>query len=291
MSEKLSNFFIAIIVIAMVIWGGSWVSAKAIAGSYDANILTFLRFFVSAISFIPIIVSMRLNILLDKHSLKYVVIGSVSMGLYFYVFFKGLETGYASVAGVFVTSLIPIFTLLLSKIFFKSKFRTIDYIGISLGFIGGAVIMKFWQLNFVNIVKSGNIYFLFCPVLWAIVTICSEKSAEKISPIIFSFYCYLTSSLIFFILSIDKQMISVCNGGLKLWLNIIYLSIISSTLATTAYFYATKKISSYRASSFAFIVPVSSLILSILFLGEKPGATTISGGLISILATYIINSK
>lgn len=291
MSEKLSNFFTAIIVIAMVIWGGSWVSAKAIAGSYDANILTFLRFFVSTISFIPIIVLMRLNILLDKHSLKYVVIGSVSMGLYFYVFFKGLETGYASVAGVFVTSLIPIFTLLLSKIFFKSKFRTIDYIGISLGLIGGAVIMKFWQLNFDNIVKSGNIYFLFCPVLWAIVTICSEKSAEKISPIIFSFYCYLTSSLIFFLLSIDKQMISVWDGGLKLWLNIIYLSIISSSLATTAYFYATKKISSYRASSFAFIVPVSSLILSILFLGEKPGATTISGGLISILATYIINSK
>lgn len=291
MSEKLSNFFTAIIVIAMVIWGGSWVSAKAIAGSYDANILTFLRFFVSTISFIPIIVLMRLNILLDKHSLKYVVIGSVSMGLYFYVFFKGLETGYASVAGVFVTSLIPIFTLLLSKIFFKSKFRTVDYIGISLGLIGGAVIMKFWQLNFDNIVKSGNIYFLFCPVLWAIVTICSEKSAQKISPIIFSFYCYLTSSLIFFLLSIDKHMVSVWDGGFKLWLNIIYLSIISSSLATTAYFYATNKISSYRASSFAFIVPVSSLILSILFLGEKPGATTISGGLISILATYIINSK
>ena len=291
MSEKLSDFFTIIIVVSMVIWGGSWVSAKAIAGSYDPFILTFLRFFVSAVSFIPLIIYMKLNLFLNRETIKYVALGAVSMGLYFYLFFKGLETGLAGVAGVFVTSLIPIFTLLLSKILFKKSFRKVDYIGIFLGFIGGAIIIKFWQITPDNIIKSGNIYFLFCPLLWAIVTISSEKSVAKISPLIFSFYCYLFCSVLFFMLSLNKEIGSVLTGGLKLWGNIVYLAIISSTIATTAYFYATKKISSYRASSFAFIVPASSLILSVIFLGEKPDVATLSGGLISVFATYLINTK
>lgn len=289
MPEKLSNIFNLIIIFSMIIWGGSWVSAKAIAGTYDAYVLTFLRFFVSTLSFLPILIFMKLPLFVDKKTLRYIFFGSVSMGLYFYFFFKGLEKGLASVAGVFVTSLIPVFTLMLSKLFFRRSFRTIDYLGIIVGFIGGIVIIKGWKLRADNIFMSGNIYFLLCPTLWAFVTIFSEKSGEKISPIIFSFYCYLFCSLFFLFLSIDKQITSVIYGGVKLWVNIFYLSIISSTIATTAYFYSTTKISSYKASSYAFIVPVSSLILSMLFLKESPELTTVLGGLLSTLATVLIN--
>lgn len=291
MSERLSLFFTTIIVVSMVMWGGSWVSAKAIAGSFDAYILTFLRFFVSTLSFLPLLFFMRLNLIVDRRSFKYIFFGSLSMGLYFYFFFKGLEKGLASVAGVFVTSLIPIFTLLLSKLFFRRSFRTIDYIGIFFGFLGGTVIMKIWRFDISSLFMSGNIYFLFCPILWAAVTICSEKAGEKVSPVVFSFYCYLFCSLFFLVLSLDKQLLSVLNGGIKLWANIFYLSIISSTFATTAYFYSTTKVSSYKASSFAFIVPVSSLILGMLFLKERPESTTFLGGLLSVYAIYLINLR
>lgn len=291
MASKTSTILNFLIIFSMIIWGGSWVSAKAIANSYNAYLLTFLRFFVSCLSFIPILFFMKTNLYIDRRSLKFVILGSLSMGLYFYFFFKGLERGYANVAGVFVTSLIPIYTLLLSKLFFKRSFRLIDYLGIFLGFLGGAIIMKFWKLNLETIISGGNIYFIICPLLWALVTISSEKSGERLSPLTFSFYCYLFCSILFFILSPSNSIVSVLSASYSFWLNILYLSIISSTIATTIYFYSTTKVDSFRASTYAFIVPSSSLILSVIFLGERPQMETILGGIISIFATYLINFR
>ncbi len=291
MSPKTSAIFKILIIISMIIWGGSWVSAKAIAGRYDAYLLTFLRFFVSTIALIPIIFLMKASLVVDRRSLNYLIPGIISIGAYFFFFFKGLEKGLASVGGVFVTSLMPIFTLLISRIFFKKSFRLIDYLGILLGFSGGVIIIKLWDISYENLMMSGNMFFIICPILWAVVTISSEKTCRYMSPITFSFYSYLFCSLLFLVLSLDRNMSAIFKGDQVFWLNIFYLSVISSVLATTVYFYSTQKLNSYQTSSFAFIVPASSIILSIIFLGEKPESSTVLGGAVSVFATYLINFR
>ncbi|MGE5605870.1 MAG: hypothetical protein ACM3YE_09280 [Bacteroidota bacterium] len=47
------GFFI-LMISAMVAWGGSWPSAKVIAGMAEAEVLVFWRFSMTFISFIPI---------------------------------------------------------------------------------------------------------------------------------------------------------------------------------------------------------------------------------------------
>lgn len=283
-------FFNILIIISMVIWGGSWVSAKAISNIAEPVILTFLRFFVSVIFFIPLLLSQKVSLRIEFGKFKYIMLGSVSMGLYFLFFFKGLKKGYANIGGVFVTSLVPICTLLITKFFMKKKFRIIDYIGVIIGFTGGLVIMKFWSLSLKSVWNSGNLFFIICPFLWALVTISSEKMKEGSYSIAFSFYCHLICML-FFSFFVDKTIYNIFKSGILFWLNILYLSVVSSILATTLYFYATTKINSYRASVYTFFVPVSSLVFSILFLGEKPELTTFIGGALTIFATMIINFR
>lgn len=280
------QIFIYLMIISMIIWGGSWASAKILSSYLPPFQLTFLRFFISTIFFIPLIISHPISLKLKD--LIFILIGSLSMGLYFLLFFKGLEKGYANMAGVFVTSLIPVFTMLLSKIFMKQKFRGIDYLGIFIGLVGGLIIMKIWNINMEKLVTSGNIYFLLCPLLWAILTICSEKTGKHISSVTFSFFCHLFCTLIF-LPTIDKNLLKIFSLDWTFWTNILYLSVISSVIATTIFFHATTKLNSYKTSAFTFIVPVSSLVISMIFLSEKPELTTLTGGLFSIIATFLIS--
>lgn len=286
-----TSLFSLLIVISMIIWGGSWVSAKAIANTLPSETLTFWRFFINFISFIPVLFFLKEPVRMSKSALGYTFLGSLFMGLYLYLFFKGLTYGFAGAAGVLVTTMIPIVTFILSIFLFRQKISTRDLAGLALGLVGGSILLKIWSFDGGNIFKSGNIYFLICAVLWSLLTICSQKAGSLVSPLIFSLFVYVFCSVLFFFLALPYGVLAVFNQGLYFWLNMLYLAIVSSTFATTVYFFASSRLSSYRASSFVFLVPSSAVIFSWVFLGEVPKISTIAGGLTAIAATYLINIK
>src|SRR3989338_2433189 len=253
MTSNKTSLFSLLIVISMIIWGGSWVSAKAIANTLPSETLTFWRFFINFISFIPVLFFLKEPVRMSKSALGYTLLGSLFMGLYLYLFFKGLTYGFAGAAGVLVTTMIPIVTFILSIFLFRQKISTRDLAGLALGLVGGSILLKIWSFDGDNIFKSGNIYFLICAVLWSLLTICSQKAGSLVSPLIFSLFAYAFCSVLFF--------------------------------------FASSRLSSYRASSFVFLVPSSAVIFSWVFLGEVPKISTIAGGLTAIAATYLINTK
>jgi drug/metabolite transporter (DMT)-like permease len=294
MKMRTSNkaaLFNSLVVVSMIIWGGSWVSGKVIADVLPAETLTFWRFLINLVSFVPILVLLRQPIKLNRSASVYILLGSVCMGLYLYLFFKGLTYGFAGVGGVMVSTMVPLATFIFSVILLKQKLVRKDYIGLALGLIGGCILLEIWSLDWNNLFISGNIYFLLCAVLWALLTICSQKAAEWVSPLVFSFFVYAFCSVLYFFLALPKEILGVFKQGSFFWLNMLYLAIISSTLATTVYFFASSRLSSYKASSFVFLVPFSALMLSWIFLGEVPKISTITGGLTALVAVYLINVR
>jgi drug/metabolite transporter (DMT)-like permease len=294
MKMRTSNkaaLFNSLVVVSMIIWGGSWVSGKVIADVLPAETLTFWRFLINLVSFVPILVLLRQPIKLNRSTSVYILLGSVCMGLYLYLFFKGLTYGFAGVGGVMVSTMVPLATFIFSVILLKQKLVRKDYIGLALGLIGGCILLEIWSLDWNNLFISGNLYFLLCAVLWALLTICSQKAAEWVSPLVFSFFVYAFCSVLYFFLALPKEILGVFKQGSFFWLNMLYLAIISSTLATTVYFFASSRLSSYKASSFVFLVPFSALMLSWIFLGEVPKISTITGGLTALAAVYLINVR
>lgn len=86
------------------------------------------------------------------------------------------------------------------------------------------------------------------------------------------------------------DILSALRLPIKFWLNIFYLSAVSTTFGTTVYFFAASRYGSKMASSFIFIVPLSAVLGSVIFLQEKPDFIVIFGGFISLIAVYLINS-
>lgn len=277
--------------VSMIIWGGSWVSAKAIADTLPSETLTFWRFFITSISFIPILFFMKAPLKMDKSAFIYTLLGSFFIGLYLYLFFIGLTYGFAGAAGVLVTTMIPLATFVLSAILFRHRISAKDLIGLLLGVIGGSILLNIWNIDLDKLFMSGNIYFLICALLWASLTLCSQKAGDSISPLIFNFFTSVFGALLFFFFALPHGIFAAFSQGAIFWLNMFYLAVISSGLATTVYFFASNRLGSHKASSFVFLVPSSALIFSWMFLGEQPKLSTIAGGLIAIIAVYLINIK
>jgi drug/metabolite transporter (DMT)-like permease len=75
------------------------------------------------------------------------------------------------------------------------------------------------------------------------------------------------------------------------WLNLFFGSAIVTTGATTMYFYATTRLGAEKASSFIFLVPLAASVSSWLLLGERIQLHTAIGGVLGIVAVYMINKR
>ncbi|MCD8568043.1 MAG: DMT family transporter, partial [Geovibrio sp.] len=118
----------------------------------------------------------------------------------------------------------------------------------------------------------------------------SARVKTILSPIGFNFYLSLfTTIFIFAYMKGDVGSIASFDG--LFWLNLFLLAVFATTFGSSVYFICASKLGSDKASSFVFLVPVSALLFSMLFLGEKVAWSTFTGGAIALCAVYLINKK
>ncbi len=276
---------------AMLIWGISWPNAK-IAGRYaDPELLMVWRFIFAGSTMLPIMLIMGIKPIFPKRSLKYVMSAAVCLVAYNFGYFKGTQVGMASIGGVIVPTLSPLVTYLLVVIIFDQSIRRIEILGFILGILGGLILLRIWEINLQDLLDSGNGYFIFAAVIWAGVTIMTQKSKETMDVINFSFWLYLFSAAFAFIFAPKDQIWTVFSFNWIFWMNFLMISMASLAIGTAVFFQTTMKLGSEKASAFMYVVPVTAMIFSVLLLGESLPWSTIVGGGMAIAAVYLVNRK
>ncbi len=288
------SFFYILLVAAMVTWGFAWPSGKVIAGLADSHVIIFWRFLLTSLSLVPLVVftgnSFRLP---GTKTILEVFLGGILYTIYNQFFLFGLELGGAGLGGVLVTTLNPVFTYLIVGFLHKRPFTNREILGLFLGFLGGAILVRFWERNWEAFFRSGNTFFLLCAFSWALLSINSHKTGEKISPIVYGFYVYTIGTIfdLLLVLAFKRDLLVVFELGWNFWLQIFYLAVVSTTFGTTMYFFASTRLGSKTASSFIFLVPVSALLGSWIFLNETPEGSTLLGGGVAMLAVFLLGRK
>ena len=275
----------------MATWGLSWTNGKILSQYCSSSILAFWRFFLSSIFMIPVLIFTKNNFTVPSDGIKYIIIGSILIFSYNIFFFMGSNLGFANVGGVFVPTLNPIITFILSIIIFREIIYKKDIIGLIFGICGGIIVLEAWTLSYSEMTANGNLYFLLASISWGIMSIVSGKSHKALATLTFSFWVYFISSIFCFIMNINNDLLIVLDFDLIFWLNLILLSIGAQVFGTTVYFIATTKLGPSKASSFIFIVPITAPIFSMIFIGEKLEISTIIGGIMTMTAVYLINKE
>ena len=290
MSDNQSWYFYIMLSFAMMTWGVSWASGKYLSPLAPPETLLFWRFTFTFLSLIPIVYFVDRSWKIEREAIKYVLMGGVLMSGYNYLFFSGLHNGLAGAGGVLVTTLNPVLTFIISSLIHKYRPAKKEIAGLVAGIAGGMMMIHIWQFSLESLINSGNLFFLGASLTWAFMTLTSQYSGKVISILKFTMYIHGAAALISLIPAWQNDWSGMFEFPRAFWLNILYLSIISTSFGTTVYFEASRALGSKAASSFIFIVPLTALLSGIIFLGESPNPVVITGGALSLAAVYLINS-
>lgn len=278
---NMQKTFIFLLFIAMFFWGLSWPLSKILSSNHSPFIVAFARFGLVALCLLPLIKFYHLSFKIPRDSVLALVFNVFSNALYSLVFFYAINLGNAGSAGVITTTLSPILATLLSVIVFKSILNRREAIGLFLGLISGA----FFISSADSLLNSFNLFFILASFLWACVTLSVRKIA--LHPLIINFYSSLFSAILFLPFLKPADFTIFCETQSLGFLLVIAL--LSTVFGTSIYYKGIEVLGIAKSACFTLLVPFFALFLSLIILGEKPESSTIFGGILAILAIYLIS--
>ena len=274
----------------MITWAIAWTNAKIVNDYLSFYNLIFLRFLLGFLSLLPFVILSKNNFP-KFYDLKYILIPSILFFIYNIAFFKGTHHGLAGKGGILVTTLNPLVTVLIMA-FINKKILLKELAGVFLGVLGGIIIMNLYNDGIKGVLDPGNLYFVICAITWGIMTVNINYAQKIINPYIFICICYLFTTLISlpFAFSSFHEFLTV-TLDFKFYLNFFFVSMGAMSFGTSVYIYYTPILGPSKASIFIFSVPFLAIALAHFFLNEPFTINIVIGGLLSLLAIYIVNRK
>lgn len=291
-----SWIFSLLMVLAMVAWGGSWITARwAHAG--QPELTAFWRFMANALTLIPFVLLWERpnrrseDLRPNWGTVAWVVAAAFSLAVYNVLFLTAMKTGLAGYGGVMVPSLNPQFAFLLGLLFFGTKAGWIQGLGLALGLAGGVLQILGPDFLWSRFGQPENLLLVSAAAVYALLTHLGSRSQARLGVFSYSFWTALLAGLMLLPLALQNPGQAFVPVNIEFWVNALYLGIAAGTFGTTLYFEASRRLGGARGASYAFLVPASALVLAWIFLGEIPLWTSLAGGALSIGAVLLIQKK
>ncbi|HEX5330310.1 DMT family transporter [Sulfuricurvum sp.] len=289
-NTKNTNKYIVLMIIAMLFWGFAWTAGKVAAEHSNAQVAAFWRYAISFISIIPVIWFMKTPLTTDRAGLMYMVIAGVLTSLFNYLFFAGLSHGDAGYGGTMVTSLAPIITYLLSILFLGTTVSMRQIGALSIGIFGALILLRvpFEGFAFLSVDSA---YFLGCAVVWALVTVVSQKAAARAHLMFYTLVVFGITTFINMLFALPHRPFDFGAYDAVFWWTILFIGVIPGTFSTALYFVSAGKVGAHRTGVFMFIVPVGAILSSWVVYGETLAISTLIGCLMAFVAVMLFNMK
>jgi len=263
-----------------VIWGMGFTFAKAGLNEFPPIFLMSLRFILSAIIlcwfYPPPVGQFKVIFLLA------LVSATIQYGLTF-TGLKGLDASTA----VFLVQLEVPFGALLASFFFKDNLGWIRAFGMLVAFFGVALIAGAPSLR-------NQLFSVFLVISGALIWSLGQVMIKKMTSITgFQLIAWLAlfagpQMFIASLLIENGHLESIRNATIIGWGTVIYLGIIMTAVGYGIWYHILKKYDVNQVMPFLLLLPVSSIIGAVLFLGERPNLNTILGGTIIIIGVAVI---
>lgn len=291
MSEsKNTTKYILWMIIAMLFWGFAWTAGKLAAEHSNAHVAAFWRYAISFITIIPVIWYLKTPLKTDRIGYVYMAIAGALTSLFNYLFFAGLFHGQAGYGGTMVTALAPIITYILSISFLGTKVTSRQLGALVIGIVGALILLRVPSegFAFLNIDSS---YFLGCALVWALVTVISQKAAARAHLMFYTFVVFGITAFINMIFAMPYHPFDFGAYDETFWITIILIGIIPGTFSTALYFVSAGKVGAHRTGVYMFIVPVGALLSSWIVYGETLELSTLIGCVLAFVAVILFNMR
>jgi drug/metabolite transporter (DMT)-like permease len=262
-------------------WSGSWITGKlAVAGAPPLEIST-VRFIIAAIVLAAITLATRAD--LGKGKLWPVVLaGFFGYCAYNAFVFVGLTIAPASDGALIVPTTIPVLTAVAAS-FVGERLTAMKLAGFALASTGAALVIAAGQTG--DEISSrrlvGDVLMLLGAACWATYTVLGTIAMRARSPLAVVTIAAPIGALCLLPLGLlEKGYADVAGWSTTVWLNVLYLALIGSVASFILFYWVVRRVGAGVAAMTSYLVPVLTLGMAVVLLGDRPQPLQLVGGLV-----------
>lgn len=278
MSQKLTPSGVLLLVIPTFLWAANAVVGRLISDMIPPITLNFIRWVIAFV----ILLAFGRQVLhrssaLWRHWRHYALLGLLGIGLYNALQYMALHSS-TPINVTLVNSSMPVWMLLVGRLFFKSTVNIKQFSGALLSLIGVALILARGEItelqNFRLVI--GDFYMLIAVIVWAFYSwLLSQKSNEP--TIESNWSTFLLAQVTFGLMwagvfsvgewaLIDFQI----DWSWGLVAALLFVAIGPAIIAFRCWGLGVQRVGPAMAGFFANLMPLFAALLSMLFLDETP---------------------
>lgn len=261
-----------VLTLTVLFWSGNFILGRGIRQMIPPVSLNFWRWTGALLILLPFGLTriLREKALYLRHWKLLVLMSIPSIAIFNAFIYTALQTATA-INTVIVNAMIPIFIVLASWLVFGEHLTLRQTSGVCISFGGLLFIVTRGDLRLIAQLTftTGDLWTMGASLSWAIYSVMLRRRPRQMDPIAFLTLIVafgLISSLPFYFWELRNQ------GGFSLTpaslASLGYVALFPSVLSFIFWNYGVDRVGANRAGIFIHLMPVFSIILAILFLGE-----------------------
>ncbi|MCI8597241.1 MAG: DMT family transporter [Lachnospiraceae bacterium] len=277
--------------LTIAIWGTTFISTKILLVDFQPVEILFFRFLMGLLALL-LVCPRRLKGTSRHQELTFAAAGLCGICLYYLLENIALTYTMASNVGVII-SVAPFFTAILSHLVLREERPGVNFFAGFTVAMAGIILISFngskMELN-----PVGDLLALLAALIWA----CYSVLTKKIS--VYGYHTILTTRRVFcygilfmvptlFLFDFKMELIRFANPVYLF--NILFLGLGASALCFVTWNFAVKALGAVKTSVYIYIVPVVTVVTSVVILHEKITALAAVGTVLTLSGLFLSESK
>lgn len=267
------DVFLAVLV--PIIFGAGFVVAKQAISDVPPIMLVAFRFTVAGGILVWFFAIPR------RHLKKLAWISVISVGVQYSMSYTGFRYMDISLAIMIVQLEVP-FLVLFSALLLRERPSRLKYFGIAVAFVGSVVVVGSPQLEGAVI---GVILLLGGLVTWSFGQVLISQIRDLNGAAMTAWISILSVPQLVFstLLFEDNHLEIIMNANWSFWAAVIYLGVAMNVIGYSSWYYLLSRYEVTLVGPYLLLVPITTVVGGVLFLGETLASRTIVGGLIILI--------
>jgi len=283
-----------VLIMVVLVWGINTPLLKVGVTYIPPVLYNALRLIMAVLIAWPVLIYSKKYKPFQKKDSKSILIltftGFIINPLFFALGLTMTTAGNAS----FMCALLPIIVVIINRIFYHESISSQMAVGIGVSLIGAFVVIlgsgKEMSLSGGHLL--GTLLILLAQIGSGYYTVFSQELREDYSPYQIITYIMTLSAVIFSVLSIpDLAIVQWEKIPFVAWMSIVVAAPLSLFLCNCIWMWVIGIVGSTEASAYQNLVPIFSIMVSWLFLGENFELIQMVGGVIIFIGLYLTRMK
>ena len=279
--------------IVALVWSGGWIASKLGVSAVPPLELSAIRFAIAGVLLLAI--AKLTGARLGTERLGLITL-SAAFGILGYnaFVFVGLTMAPASDAGLIVPTLVPVLTALFATTVGERLTRD-KILGFTLSAVGATLVIVAGGgagLTFGSERLVGDLLQVAGAACWAVYATIGTITLRTGSPLgVVALSSLIGAAMLFPLGFLEHGYRDVPSWPLNAWLAIGYLVLFATIVGFVLFYWAVHRFGAGLAAMTSYLVPIGTLALAALILGERPEPLQLVGGAVILLGVRLATRR